>query len=403
MNILFLSIYEIKDSNSGYIYADLVREFAQNGHSVYAVTPTRTEETQFFIDDNKVNIIKVKNGQIQKTGRVKKVINLFLFERNTKKAIKKYAHGVKFDLIIGMSSSLSLAKCAKYFKKRCNATYYLLMKDIFPQNAVDIGMMKKNGVMGIVYHYFRCKEKSLYRKSDYIGCMSNANAEYILKNNPYMPKERITIIPNSIEPIDVSLSLEERNAMRDKYGIPQDKTVFVYGGNLGKPQDIPFVIKCLKTQIENDKAFFLIVGDGTEYHWFEEYLSEFSQRNVKVLRRLPREDFDRMLAACDVGMIFLDDRFTIPNYPSRLLSYMQASLPVLACTDVNTDVGNDIVNGGFGWWCESDNADKFANLVQQSMNCDLCAMGKKSNEYLKRNFTVKVGYEDIINSIGESK
>ena len=61
----------------------------------------------------------------------------------------------------------------------------------------------------------------------------------------------------------------------------------------------------------------------------------------------------RVLAnSCDVGLIFLDKRFTIPNFPSRLLSYMQASMPVLAATDVNTDIGKVIEEGESDIGCE---------------------------------------------------
>ena len=86
-------------------------------------------------------------------------------------------------------------------------------------------------------------------------------------------------------------------------------------------------------------VFFLIVGDGTEFAKIEAYVNEDKPSNVKLMKRLPKEDYDKMVGACDVGMIFLDHRFTIPNFPSRLLSYMQAKIPVLACTDVNTDIG----------------------------------------------------------------
>jgi len=37
-------------------------------------------------------------------------------------------------------------------------------------------------------------------------------------------------------------------------------------------------------------------------------------------------------------MIFLDYRFQIPNFPSRLLSYMAAGMPVIVATDPNTDM-----------------------------------------------------------------
>ena len=73
------------------------------------------------------------------------------------------------------------------------------------------------------------------------------------------------------------------------------------------------------------------------------------------MKRLPREDYDTLVGACDVRMLFLDHRFILPNYPSRIISYMQAKIPVLAVTDPNTDIGKDNVGGKFGWWCESNN------------------------------------------------
>ncbi|MDE7164623.1 MAG: glycosyltransferase family 4 protein [Clostridiales bacterium] len=394
MNILFLSLYEIANSNSGYIYADLVREFVERGHNVYTVTPTRKEDTCAFTDDNGAHIIKVKNGQIQKTGKIKKVINLLSLEKHTIKAVKKFANGVKFDLIVNMCSNLCYAKTSMYFKKRDGAIYYLLMKDIFPQNAVDIGMMKTSGIMGFVYRHFRKKEKKMYSSTDYIGCMSKANKDYILSNNPQLNSERITIVPNSIQSVDVALSDEDIKAMRDKYGIPQDKTVFVYGGNLGKPQDIPFIIECLKAQEDNASAYFFIVGDGTEFNMLQNFVDTEKPNNVKLLQRLPREDFDGMLAACDVGMIFLDYRFTVPNFPSRLLSYMQAGLPVLACTDANTDVGNIIVDNNFGWKCASNDVQDFTLTVKQAI---AEANDKKDNskKLLNEEFSVAACYETI--------
>ena len=114
------------------------------------------------------------------------------------------------------------------------------------------------------------------------------------------------------------------------------------------------------------------------------------------MKRLPKEDYDTMVAACDVGMIFLDHRFTIPNFPSRLLSYMQAHLPVLACTDPNTDVGKVIVDGGFGWWCESNDTAAFSAEVDKALAADLAPMQKKSFEYLCENYTVTRMYDTIM-------
>ena len=130
---------------------------------------------------------------------------------------------------------------------------------------------------------------------------------------------------------------------------------------------------------------FLIVGDGTEYGLLEDYVCKSHQKNLKLMQRLPKEDYDTMVAACDVGMIFLDHRFTIPNFPSRLLGYMQAKLPVLAVTDPNTDIGKVIVDGGFGWWCESNNSELFVDKVNAILN-DVVVSTKQEFDFLNNQY-----------------
>ena len=108
-----------------------------------------------------------------------------------------------------------------------------------------------------------------------------------------------------------------------------------------------------------------------------------------------------MIAACDIGLIFLDHRFTIPNFPSRLLSYMQKGIPVLACTDPSTDIGSVITEGGFGWWCESDTPAHFTETVQRALTSDIPEMGENAFRYLKENYSVQKSYETIIASAKE--
>ena len=113
---------------------------------------------------------------------------------------------------------------------------------------------------------------------------------------------------------------------------------------------------------------------------------------------MPKSEYDIIVNSCDVGLIFLDNRFTIPNFPSRLLSYMEASLPVLAATDKNTDLGKVITNGNFGMWCESNNFSDFNEKL--SLLCDIDTrkkMGANARAYLEKNYTVKRSYEIIMN------
>lgn len=327
---------------------------------------------------------------------IEKGISTILIECQYKEAIKKYLPDVHFDLVMYSTPPITLVEVIDYARKHDNAKTYLLLKDIFPQNAVDIGIMSKTGLKGLLYKFFRQKEKKLYVISDYIGCMSQANVDYVLQHNPEIKADTVEVCPNSVEVVDMRVSINVRDEMRQKYGIPLDKTVFVYGGNLGKPQGISFLIQCLKSQMSNQDAYFLVVGDGTEFGKLEQFFNEQKPENMKLMKRLPKADYDQMVAACDVGMIFLDHRFTIPNFPSRLLSYMQAGIPVLAVTDPNTDIGKVVVDGGFGWWCESNDAHAFNEKVQEACKSDLVDMGMKGFQYLEEYYSAEKGYEIIM-------
>ena len=88
------------------------------------------------------------------------------------RAIKKYLSDVKIDLVLYPTPPITFANTIAYIKKRDGAYAYLMLKDIFPAGAVDLGALKKTGLKGVIYRYFRKKEKYLYRISDKIGCMS---------------------------------------------------------------------------------------------------------------------------------------------------------------------------------------------------------------------------------------
>ena len=390
MNILFLNLLKFSSFEEHNIYTDLLRETIKNGHNVFAVCPSerRNKEKTNLRKFGDNAILTVKTFNIQKTNILEKGIGTLAIKGQFVRTIKKYFRGIKFDLILYPTPPITLYGVVKYFKKRDKTKTYLMLKDIFPQNAVDLGMMKTTGLKGLIYRYFRRQEKKLYEVSDRIGCMSPANVEYVLKHNPEVKEDKVEAFPNCIEVQDISLTSEEKKNMRIKYGLPLDKIIFVYGGNLGKPQDIYFVIECLKKEKDNEEAFFLIIGDGTERSKLESCSSETKQENFKLLKRLPVDEFDRVLAACDVGLIFLDYRFTIPNFPSRLLSYMQAKLPVLACTDAASDVGKTIVGGGFGWWCESNSVERFHETICTILSEDLEQKRNKSFEFIKDNYNV---------------
>ena len=153
---------------------------------------------------------------------------------------------------------------------------------------------------------------------------------------------------------------------------------------------------CLKNNLDNDSAFFIICGSGSEYYLIENFVNGYSPENVLLVNGLEKDKYDKLVSCCDVGLVVLDYRFTIPNFPSRILSYMENEIPVLVCSDECTDIGMIAAENGFGVYCSSNNTDEFLKAIEQFNFADLVAMGKKGRDYLVNNYTAEICYRIIM-------
>lgn len=395
MNILFLTLVF---SESRGIYTDLMKEMKARGNEVYVVTPIEKKYRQetSLTDIDGLNVLKVKTGNLQKVNKIEKGISTLMLEKQLIKAIDEYLGDIKFDLIVYSTPPITFSKAVNHVKQRDGASTYLMLKDIFPQNAVDMKMFKENGLL---YKFFRKKEIDLYNVSDYIGCMSQGNVDFVLNHNNFIPKDKVEILPNTITPINQEkLSDSNKREIRNKYNIPTNRTVLVYGGNLGKPQGIDFLIECIKHNEKRSNTFFLIIGSGTEYTKLDNYIKKNNIKNTALYSYMPKEDYDNVVKACDIGLVFLDKRFTIPNIPSRILTYMEFGMPIIAATDKNTDLGNIVESGEFGLWSESKSVENFYSNVDKICRDKqlVKTMGINGRKYLEENYTSKNAYEIIM-------
>ena len=102
MNILFITLLDIRSIYERNIYSDLMREFVKYGNNIYIISPLerRNKLQTILVKDEKVNILKLKTGNIQKVNMIEKGISTFLLEHQVKRGVKKYFGDVKFDLVL---------------------------------------------------------------------------------------------------------------------------------------------------------------------------------------------------------------------------------------------------------------------------------------------------------------
>jgi glycosyltransferase involved in cell wall biosynthesis len=399
MNILFLTLARIEDVEQSGIYQDLLRKFRDNGHHVTIVCPIerRYNQPTQLVYLNEVSILKVWSTNFQKTNIIEKGITTLIIENIFFFAIKKHIDYKKFDLILYSTPPITFTNLIKRIKKVSQAKTYLLLKDIFPQNAVDLKLMNNNGIL---FKYFRSKEKVLYKISDHIGCMSPENMNYVLKHNSEIDAKKVEINPNSIE-IKKRYTLKlEKEKVLEKYGLPKDKVLFIFGGNLGLPQGIEYLKRNIQYCKPIANSFFIIVGNGTEYHELKEWFEHENISNACLISELPKSEFDQLLNIVDVGLIFLNPLFTIPNFPSRLLSYLENKIPVICATDTSTDIGKIAVINKFGFSCLTSDSETFFDHIIKLLNIELRSiMGENGYKFLLEEYTSDISYTKIIQKL----
>lgn len=379
------------------IYYDLMRKIRDAGHNLYVISPIerRYNKNTCVRFEKGVHILEVRNLNLFNTNLIEKGLAQLLLGNRYKKAIKHFCGDVVFDLVLYSTPPITFQGLISSLKKNNpHLVCYLMLKDIFPQNALDLGILQK---WNPLYYYYRYQEVKLYKASDYIGCMSPANKDYLLKHNSFLAESKVEVAPNSIEIVNAKNI--DRDKVRKKYGLPVNKPIFLYGGSINRPQGIEFIIECLKSNSHRNDCIILVVGFGYGVDRVKEAIGSDKDSSVIIMNGLPKREYDELASACDVGMIFLDYRFTIPNYPSRLLPYLENKMPVICATDTNTDVGKIAEENGYGYWCESNSVVAFTTMLDKMVNSDIQKMGDNGYEFLKNNYLVENTYSVIMSHV----
>ncbi len=398
MKILFL-MFVFPDMEKAFnMYTALVEEFHKNNHEVFVIAPDPKIKKTHIRKEKGIDILRVRTLPVKNVPNVMKGISNLLLPRQYYKAIKKHYSNINFDLVITPTPPITLADLAFKIKRKHKARFYLVLRDIFPQNAVDLGMIKQNSP---IYKYFRKKEKKLYKTADQIGCMSQGNIDYLRRHNPYLDKEKMHILHN--------LQILNRNyptrdfAVKKEYKL-ENKFVVIFGGNMGKAQQLENVLKLAQSCEKYRDVVFLLLGEGVQKDNIEREVQQKNINNIKISNTIPKTDYQKLISVCDIGLISLHQDFTIPNIPSKTLDYFNLGIPVLASIDKATDYNNYLDAAGAGLWSYADDPEALkTNFEKLYFNQDLRkSMGENGRIFFEKHLTPDFTYKTIMKHLGQN-
>ena len=227
--------YAPMQSSAAVMLQDLADELRAQGHEPVVIIPDHVVRGSVVKAVVKgVEVLRVPCPRTKDINYLQRTLSEFYMPFVMRRRLNKSEFLLtKLDGIVWYSPSIFHGPLIKALKKAHHCKSYLILRDIFPQWAVDLGIMKR----GVIYLFFKIIEKYQYSIADAIGVQTPSNLQYFSRNQPRIPCQ-VEVLFNWM-----SLSNSKKNYCTISLSdcALAGRKLFIYAGNMGKAQDIgPF-------------------------------------------------------------------------------------------------------------------------------------------------------------------
>lgn len=344
--------------------------------------------------ENGIKVLRVRlPDMFYKRMLIATALKILLFPLLTKYHIKK--HVKECDLLVANTPCVTIFGLSHFFKRQFNAKSFLILWDFFPYYLKDLGVVRNKLTFGVL----RAIERMMYNSFDRIGCMTNRNIQFLAENYNFKSVEKVTKLPiwAALKP---SPNID-KYAVRKNLNLPQDRIIAVYGGAMSIVQGLSNLLS-LAESARHLNVTFVMIGSGTERErLIEEARVRGLDDTVIFLEAIPRDDYEKLLRACDIGLIFLSHKLTVPSFPSKSLDYFKLSLPVLAGLDSFTDFGQTLEHdASAGFFAQADQTGELVRLLERLANDEALRqrLGANGRRFYEKEFDVERAKNAIVSN-----
>lgn len=334
---------------------DLSREFVRQGYQVTVMLPSSEQIQPWKIEEiDGVEVLRLKAPTIKDIGYIRRTLGEFLMPFFMKVNFLKspLAHE-KWSGVVWYAPSIFHGPFAKFMKKRNNCKAYLIIRDIFPEWAVDMGLMKRGG---LPHRVFQLIARYQYSVADTIGVQTPGNLKYF-KAWALNPNKRLEVLQNWLgEPAKVPCTIRLDTTRL------AGRKIFVYAGNMGVAQGMDIVLDLAEGMQTRADVGFVFVGRGSEALRLQQQAKLLKLSNTLFFDEIHPNEIPDLYAQCSVGIVALDPKHNSHNIPGKFVTYMQSGLPTLANVNFGNDLAKVIRTEMVGQVCESNSIQELLKL-----------------------------------------
>lgn len=338
---------------------DLSREFARQGHSLTVMLPTPGLDSPWLLEHvDGVQVLRLRAPQTKDIGYVRRTIGEFLMPYFMRRNLYKSPLAQQvWDGVVWYAPSIFHGPLVNTLKTASRCKTYLIIRDIFPEWAVDMGLMGR----GLPYRFFDAVARYQYSVADVIGVQTPGNLAYFDQWKQGAGRT-LEVLQNWLDkPAETPCTIRV-----DQTPLAGRK-VFVYAGNMGVAQGMSILLDLAGKLQKREDVGFLFVGRGSDVQRLRAEAQSRNLDNVVFFDEIHPDEIPNLYAQCSVGIVALDPRHKSHNIPGKFLTYMQSGLPVLANVNTGNDLAQMIRSEQVGQVCESNQIDELHTLAEAAL------------------------------------
>ena len=376
---------------------DLSWEFARQGHQLTVLLPASDLDRDWELQNaDGVEVLRLRAPRTKDIGYVRRTLGELLMPFAMLRNLRKSPLArQKWDGVVWYAPSIFHGPLARALKRASGCKGYLIIRDIFPEWAVDMGLMGR----GLPYRFFDAVARYQYSVADVIGVQTPGNLAYFEKWRQ-LPGRTLEVLQNWLgEPA------KKPCAIRVDATLLAGRKVFVYAGNMGVAQGMDRVLDLAERLLHRPDVGFLFVGRGSDAARLKTTAQARGLSNVVFFDEIDPDEIPDLYAQCSVGIVALDPRHQSHNIPGKFLTYMQSGLPVLANVNTGNDLAALIRREQVGQVCESNDVEQLARMAETLLNQIAAdgALPARCSQLFARQFSVEQAVCQILTALMHSK
>ena len=272
-----------------------------------------------------------------------------------------------------------LAICLQLLLPTGRARKVVIVKDLQVDIADNMGIIRNRAVLGFLYRI----ERLLFNRAHLITAVSRGMLQKIAAKG--LGRPRLSFFPDWVDTARLDRADKEATArMRRKLGLPEEKIVVGYSGNLARKQGIELLVEMAERFKHRGDVHFLICGDGPAKLGLTEMVEKLGLENITLAPLQPESELSALLSAIDVHVVTQRDEVSDLVMPGKMFNIMSCGGAQVITAPDGSAIDGVMTQSGAGIRVRRDDKDGLAAAILKL--CDAADlrrdMGLKGRNYI---------------------